>query len=81
MIGLFAIDLIEQVIHTLLIQGRLEGSVLLTFLLATIRFSKHIRKRNATMLNLLLVTILRTIPPPLLYDLNAFLPRELTYIV
>ena len=42
------------------------GQVLLTILFATIRFSKQVRKRNATMLNLLLVTILGTISQPLL---------------
>lgn len=42
------------------------GQAFLLFLLATLLFSKRIPKRNATMLNLVLVSIAATIPQPIL---------------
>jgi hypothetical protein len=42
------------------------GQVLLTLLITTLLLSKRVRRRNATLINLLLVCIASTIPPPLL---------------
>ncbi|GJE86216.1 hypothetical protein PsYK624_022960 [Phanerochaete sordida] len=45
----------------------LVGQALLTALFGLLQLSKHIRKRNAAMLNLLLVSILSVLPQPLLF--------------
>lgn len=42
------------------------GQILITGLLMTLLLSKQVRKRNATLINLLVVTIVGAIPPALL---------------
>lgn len=42
------------------------GDVLLVLLLATLLFSARVRRRNFTLINLLVVTILASVPPALL---------------
>ena len=43
------------------------GDMLLILLLATLLWSPRVRKRNASFINLLVVTILVGVPPALLY--------------
>lgn len=48
------------------------GQCFLLLLTATLLFSNGIRKRNWTLINLLIVSILSSIPPSLLYDSLLF---------
>lgn len=42
------------------------GQVCLTFLIGTLLFSPYVKKRNATLINLLVLTVFASVPPALL---------------
>ena len=54
------------VINAFFILGMVLGDLLLILLLGTLLYSPRVRRRNATLINLLVVTILATVPPALL---------------
>ena len=55
------------VINACFILGMVLGDLLLILLLGTLLYSPRVRRRNATLINLLVVTILASVPPTLLY--------------
>ena len=46
------------------------GQIALNFLIGTLLYSPQIRRRSVTTINLLLVTVLSSVPPALLYVLR-----------
>lgn len=56
------------------------GQIALNLLIGTMLFSNQVRRRNVTVINLLLVTVLASIPPAFLYVLfcSSFLKPMFT---